>query len=100
SQHLQRETQVALLAGIPLFRAARRPIVRGGEMDVAAAALAPLGHDHLLSVRRDVGDELPGRGVEDLRPRRDLDDPVRPALAVAVFSLAVLAALGLDRAGV
>ncbi len=97
---LQLELDLADLARVAFFGAARGAVVRCREVDVAAPALAALGHDHALAVRRHVGEELARSRVADLRADGDALFAVLAAATVAVAAVAVLAARALDQPSV
>ena len=94
-EHLELEPQLAALAGLARLGAARRPVVGRREVDVAAPALAPFGHDHALAALGDVESELAACSAsKHLRAHRHAHLEVLAAAPVAVFALAVLAAFG------
>ena len=93
---LQLQLDLADLARVAFFGAARGSVVRCRKVDVAAPTLAALGHDHALLVRRHVGDELTRGRVADLRADGDVLFAVLSSAAVAVAAVAVLAARALD----
>ena len=98
---LHLELDPALLSRLAELRERGRAARRGDEMDVAAAARAPLGHDDALAVVREVGDELARlpRILEVLAhhgAHRHLEHEVLPRRAVHAAAFAVRAALGFE----
>ena len=87
-----------LLSGGPGLGAAGGPIDRGGEVHVAPAPLAPLGHHQALAMGPQVADQLAGFVVEHLGAGRHAQDHVLAAAAVPILVRAGLPRGGLELA--
>ena len=66
-RQMKTAAEVALGARRAVLGGARRLVGRGGEVDVAAAALATLGQHEALAVGVQIGDQLARRLIVNLR---------------------------------
>ncbi len=90
-QHLEFETQLAMLALLSLGRFARCAIHAGFEVQIAQAALPAAGDDDLLAVLHQIGDELIRFGIKDQRANRHAQHLVVATGAVLIRAAPVLA---------
>jgi len=80
----QFQSQIALLAGFTAGELSRRAIHTRLEMDIAEAAAATSGQQHLLSVGVEVGKHFVAVDIGDERADWHAQRQILPALAVAV----------------
>src|SRR3984957_15616519 len=93
---LQPQNKRALDALETRIGAPWRAVGRGGEMEVAEAAVAALGHHDALARLGHVGEHRAALLIEDLRPDRHFQNRVGAAAASAIATHAVHAGLGLE----
>src|SRR5271168_2399719 len=93
-EQAQLEPQVALLAGLAIFRLARSLMPGLGEMLVAAAATAAFRGHEALALAGEVKEQLAGIFVVDEGADGYVEHGIAAGLAVAVGALAVAPGIG------
>ena len=96
SEEPELEADVALLAGVAIFKLARGLVPGFGEVLVAAPAAPTASGDEVLAGGGEVEEHLAGIVIVDDGADRNLEDGIRAGLAVAVGALAVATGVGTE----